>query len=73
MINDIIDYIKYECIEYINRISGEKLNNKIKVIVTKGPKERYVIDGFQLDEITKAVSNYSYIIEIQNIIYIYSI
>ena len=68
MINDIIDFIKYECIECINRISGEKLNNnKIKVIVTKGPKERYVIDGFQLDEITKSVSNYSYIIEILNI------
>ena len=57
----------------INRISGEKLNNKIKVKVTKGQKERYVIDGFLLDEITKAVSYYSYIIEIQNIIYIYSI
>ena len=58
MINDIIDFIKYECIECINRISGEKLNTKIKVIATKGPKERNVIDRFQLDEITKSFSNY---------------
>ena len=29
--------------------SGEKINIKTKVILTKGPKERFVIDGFQLD------------------------
>jgi len=32
MINEIIDYIKYEC---INRISGQKLNIKIKVITKR--------------------------------------
>ena len=67
MINDIIDFIKYESVECINRISGEKINKKIKVITTKGSKERYVIDGFQLDEIIKSFTNYSYIIDILNI------
>ena len=49
MINYIIDYIKYECIKCINSRRGEKLNAKIKIITTKGPKERYVKDGFQLN------------------------
>jgi len=56
MRKDIIDFIKYECIGCINRMSGEKLNTKIKVIVTKSPKKRYIIEGFQLDEITKTFS-----------------
>ena len=64
MINDILDYIKYECIECINRISREKLNAKIKIITTKGPKERYIINGFQLDEKIKFISGFSYVIEI---------
>ena len=41
--------------------SGEKINIKTKVILTKGLKERFVIDGFQLDEITIALTGYSYI------------
>ena len=64
MINDVLDYIKYECKECINMKSGEKLVIKSKVLITKGPKERFVIDGFQLDEITKEITGYSYVIEI---------
>lgn len=33
-------------------------------MITKGPKERYVIDGFQLDEIAKELNGYTYVTEI---------
>ena len=64
MIEEIIDFIKYECKECIMQKSGEKIKIKTKVILTKSPKERFVIDGFQLNEITITLTEYSYIIEI---------
>lgn len=64
MIKDVLDYIKYKCKECINMKSGEKLDIKSKVLITKGPKIRFIIEGFQLDDITKESTVYSYIIEI---------
>ena len=51
MIKNILDYIKYECVEYINQKRSEKRDVKSKILITKGPKERYIIDGFKLDQI----------------------
>ena len=45
--------ILYECEFCINERSGEKIKISNKILIAKGPKERYVIDGFELDEITK--------------------
>lgn len=64
IIKDVLDYIKYESKECINMKSGERIVVKSKILITKGPKERYVFDGFQLDELTKELTDYSYIIEI---------
>lgn len=64
MIEDIINYIKYDCEICINQKSGEKLNVNKKILVTIGPKERFIIDGFELDEITKEITGYSHAIEI---------
>ncbi len=72
MVNDIIDYIKYECIQCMIQISGQKLNAKTRVITIKGPKERYVIEGFQLDVITKSISCFSYVIENLSFFYHFS-
>lgn len=52
MINKIIDFIK-ECIMQKN---GKKLYTKTKVLITKGPKDRFVIDRFKLDEITTGLT-----------------
>lgn len=46
MINDVLYYIN-ECKEWINMKSGEKLDIKSKVLITKGPKERFVFEWFQ--------------------------
>ena len=48
----------------INMKSVEKLDIKSKVLITKDPKERFVIDGFQLDEIMEELTAYSCAIEI---------
>ena len=44
--DDILEYIKYECEFCINERSGEKICISNKILIAKGPKERYVIDGF---------------------------
>jgi hypothetical protein len=56
--------ILYECEFCINERSGEKIKISNKILIAKGPKERYLIDGFELDEITKEKTSYSNIIEI---------
>ena len=64
MLDDIMNCIKYECKECINQKNGERIKVKSKIIVTKGPKERFIIVGFQLDNHTKEITGYSYVIEI---------
>ena len=44
---------------------GEKLDIKSKVLIPETPKEHYVIVGFQLDDLTKELTGYSYVIEIK--------
>ena len=46
MIKDVLDNIKYECKECINMKNGEKIDIKSKVIITRGFKERFIIDSF---------------------------
>ena len=41
--------------------SGKRIDVKSKILIAKRPKERYVIDGFQLDELTKELTGYSYV------------
>ena len=64
MLGDVLSYIKYDCIQCINQNSGERIDVKTKIIITKGPKERYIIDGFQLDPMTAEITGFSYVIEI---------
>ena len=64
MLGDVLSYIKYDCTQYINQKAGEKIDAKSKIIITKGPKERFIIDGFQLDQITAEITGFSYVIEI---------
>ena len=72
MLDDVMNYIKYECKECINQKNGERIKVKSKIIVTKGPKERFIIDGFQLDDFTKEITGYSYVIEIIYSLYKYN-
>ena len=58
------DILEYECEFYMNERSGDKINISNKILITKGPKEHYLIDGFELVEITKEKTVYSHIIEI---------
>lgn len=64
MLGDVLSYIKYDCIQCINQNSGERIDVKTKIIITKGPKERYIVDGFQLDPMTAEITGFSYVIEI---------
>ena len=48
-----MSYIKYDFKVCINERAGIKLKIKTKSIISKGPKDRYVIDGFNLDNIKK--------------------
>ena len=38
MIKDVLDYIKYECKECINMISGERIDVKSKIVITNNQK-----------------------------------
>ena len=62
--DSILEYIIYECEFCTNERSDEKIKILNKILITKGPKELYVFDGFELDEITKEKTGYSHIIEI---------
>ena len=41
----------------------KKINQKTKVIVTKGPLERVVVDGWQLDNDVKNITGYTWVID----------
>ena len=65
MINDIKLYIK-KCLTCI-KIKNNKKNTKIisKTILSKGPKDRYVIDlWYYPPELNSSNSNYAYILDI---------
>ena len=53
MFQDVMSYIKYDCKICNNERAGIKLKIRTKSIITKRPKERYIIDGFKLDNISK--------------------
>ena len=63
MLGDILAFIKYDCTQCINQKSGEKIDLKSRIIITKGTKERFIVDGFQFDPIS-AATGFSYVIEI---------
>ena len=62
MLKEFLNYIKFDCKICINRIIGIKLNVKSKTIITKGPKERYIMDAFNLEGFIKDISGYNYVI-----------
>ena len=64
MLKDVINYIKNECKICINDKAGLKLKPNYKTIITKGPKERFVIDGFKLDNTNKVKFGFEWIVEI---------
>ena len=66
MLGDVLSYINYDfiCIQCMNQKSGERIDCKSKIIITKGPKERFIIDGFQLAPITAEITGFSYVIVI---------
>ena len=41
----------------------EKINPKTKVIITRGPLERWVIDCWKLDQNLKEISRYTFVID----------
>ena len=64
MLKEVLNYIKFDYKNCINHIIGIKLNFKSKTIIITGPKERYVMDGFNLEGFIKDISGYNYVVEI---------
>ena len=62
IINDIKNYIG-NCPNCIKIKAGKKINAKTKVIITKGPLERVVIDGWELDQNLKDITGYTWVID----------
>ena len=62
MNEDVKAYIK-DCPKCIMVKAGKNIVNKPKVIVSKGPLERVVIDGWELDEDLKEVTTYTWVID----------
>ena len=64
MINDINIHINncVECAKYKSVINKKKIKNI--TILSKGPKDRYVADLWELPEDSKGKSNYKYIITV---------
>ena len=58
MNEDVKAYIK-DCPKCIMVKAGKNIVNKPKVIVSKGPLERVVIDGWELDEDLKEMTTYT--------------
>ena len=58
MNEDIKAYIN-DCPKCIMVKAGKKIINKPKVIISKGPLERVVIDGWELDDDLKETTNYT--------------
>ena len=62
MNEDVKAYIK-DCPKCIMVKAGKNIVNKPKVIVSRGPLERVVIDGWELDEDLKEVTTYTWVID----------
>ena len=62
MNEDVKAYIK-ECPKCIMVKAGKNIVNKPKVIISKGPLERVVIDGWELDDHLKEVTTYTWVID----------
>ena len=63
MSEDIIEYIK-ACPKCILSKAGKKIKEAKKVIITKGPLERVVVDGWELDDTLKIITGYNWVIDI---------
>jgi len=61
-ISDIKEYIS-NCHIYIKAKAGKKINNKIKIILPKGPLERVLIDGWEVDDNLKEITGYTWVID----------
>jgi len=61
-ISDIKEYIS-NCPKCIKAKAGKKINNKIKIILPKGPLERVLIDGWELDDNLKEITGYTWVID----------
>ena len=66
MFQDVMSYIKYDCKIYNNQRAGIKLKIRTKSFITKGTKERYIIDGFKLDNISKEKFGFEWVVEINS-------
>ena len=65
ILKDIKNYIKNWPICIKNK-TGKKINTKTKVIITKGPLERLVIEGWELDQNLKEITRYALVIDMIN-------
>ena len=60
---DVKEYID-NCPQCIMAKKGIKIKPKAKVIITKGPLERIVVDGWELDEELKSITGFNWVIDL---------
>ena len=63
MIEDIKEFIN-KCSKCIIPKNGKSIKPKSKIIIAKGPLERIVIDGWELDIDIKNIAPYKWVIDI---------
>ena len=62
-VEDIKDFIE-NCAKRIMSKKGKNITPKIKFIITKGPLERIVADGWELDEDLKIITRFHWVVDI---------
>ena len=63
LLEDVKEFIG-ECPKCVLAKKGKKINNKINQIIPKGPLERVVIDGWELDTDLKNLTGFTHIVDI---------
>ena len=63
LMEDVKSFIN-NCVKCLQIINGKEIKVNPKVIITKGPLERVVADGWELDQDLKKITGYSWVIDL---------
>ena len=63
LIDDVKEYIE-KCPKCILSKKGKKIYTKLKIIITNGPLDRVIVDGWELDSDLKTITGFGWVIDI---------